>query len=139
MITIGTGALESFLTSERGQNVKKIYIQGQNVAFEENCITREGTAEGIQFYVDSLQNKRDLREALSVTTISSIEELENRIRNVENQMKGIFTLSPDGQGRLGIHIPGILKIDNQPLAEDGTNYNLLFEKHNEIYRKKSEE
>ena len=139
MITIGTGALESFLTSEKGIRVQKIYIQGQDVAFEENCITRNGTAEGIQFYVDSMKNKRELKEALHVTTIQSIEELENRIRNLENNSKGIVTINPDGGGRMGLHIPGVLRIDNQPLAEDGTNFNLILEKHIDIYRKKEEQ
>lgn len=138
MITIGTGALEHFLTSPAGERVTKIYIQGQDVAFEENCITRNGSAEGIQFYVDSLQNKRDLREALNVTTIASIEELENRIRNMENRMKGVMQLQPDNEGRIGINIPGVLRIDNVPLEEEGTNYNLLLEEHNmDIYRKKN--
>ena len=138
MITIGTGAFESFLTSEIGRKIIKIYIQGQDVAFEENCITRNGSAEGIKFYVDSMKNKRELQEALSVTTIQSIEELENRIRNLENNSKGIVTINPDGGGRMGLHIPGVLRIDNQPLAEDGTNFNLILEKHIDIYRKKEE-
>lgn len=138
MITIGTGALESFLTSERGINVKKIYIQGQNVAFEENCITRNGTAEGIKFYVDSMKQNQELREALHVTTITSIEELENRIKNVEQKITGVFQIEPDTIGRLGLHIPGVLRIDNQPLAEDGTNFNLILEKHMDIYRKKED-
>lgn len=140
MITIGTGAFEQFLTSPAGERVTKIYIQGQDVAFEENCITRNGSAEGIKFYVDSLQNKRDLKEALNVTTIASIEELENRIKNMENRMKGVMEIQPDSEGRIGINIPGVLRIDNVPLAEDGTNYNLILEKHNiDIYRKKSDQ
>lgn len=139
MITIGSGAFESFLTSGIGKNVVKIYIQGQDVIFEPNCFTRNGSAEGIKFYVDSMKNNRELIEALNVTTIQSIEALENRIRNLENNSRGIVTINPDGGGRLGLHIPGVLRIDNQPLAEDGTNFNLILEKHIDIYRKKEEQ
>ena len=75
-----------------------------------------------------------------MTTIASIEELENRIKNMENRMKGVMEIQPDSEGRIGINIPGVLRIDNVPLAEDGTNYNLILEKHNiDIYRKKSDQ
>lgn len=134
-----TNALTSFLESEAGRNVTKIYIKGQNISFEKNCIQRDGSAEGMKFYVESMKNKRELIEALNVTTIQSIEALENRIRNLENNSRGIVTINPDGGGRLGLHIPGILRIDNQPLAEDGTNFNLILEKHIDIYRKKEEQ
>ena len=132
-------ALTSFLESEAGINVTKIYIKGQNISFDKDCIQRFGSAEGMKFYVDSMKNSRDLMEALNVTTIQSIEALENRIRNLENNSKGIVTIRSDEGGRIGLHIPGVLKIDNQPLAEDGTNFNLILEKHIDIYRKKEEQ
>lgn len=137
--------LEDFLTHGEGKNVEKIYIEEENILFQPECITRNGSAEEFQFYVQSEENKQQLMEVLGVTKIESIESLQQKIQEIElkntdqdhrlqvleskhdEQLTGILTLQKNEDGIVGIHIPDVLKIDNLSSENAGTDGNLCLE------------
>lgn len=121
----------NFLESEEGMNVKKIYVKGEEVTFGNLCFSRNGTAEDFSFWVTSNKVKQNLMEALNVTKIQSIEDLQRRLEIVEtstgNALNGIVKIQADMDGKIGIHIPGLLSLDNQSEDLNGTKGNMVLE------------
>lgn len=86
---------QSFLESNKGKTIQKIYIKGDGIRFGENCFNRNGSPHPFLFYVDTINVKQNLQEALNMSDITSIEDLENRIKNIEDKINS-GSLFPDG-------------------------------------------
>lgn len=109
------GFSQSFLDSDKGKTVQKIYIKGDGIQFGKNCFTRNGSPNPFLFYVDTNNVKKNLQEALGMSDITSIEDLENRIKKIEDKINS-GSLFPDGMSftkEYGLRLEGY---NNTPLT-----------------------
>ena len=54
---------------------------------------------------------------------------ENEYQDYFSVLRGNVTILPDTFGKVGLTIPGLLRIDNVPTSNGGTNCNILIEKN----------
>lgn len=86
---------QDFLQSDYGKEIQKIYVKGDDIRFGDYCFNRNGSSNVFQYYVDTNYVKTNLEEALGVTEITSIEDLEKRVSDIEDKIKE-GTFFPEG-------------------------------------------
>lgn len=138
---------QNFLESKEGENIQKIYIQGENISFGTNCFIRGKDAQNITFYVDTEDIKKELYGAITVTTIKSIEELQIELKELKELIKRGGALPPGmsmgtdnilrigtGEDEGGIILNKVMAITPMDVGtEDGTSSNMVLFKSGARY------